>query len=248
MSFHLYDYLAEPHTMDMTTDPNSALIWFPVLVRAGLPVPRTEIVPFDNAQMWCEIGESNEPGEPINWPAMRAAAEAVGFPCFVRTDLSSAKHNGPTSYCCESVEDVERVVRDTFYDNCMKDLWPTAILFRQWLDLDATFRAFGYGEEGHPIAREWRIFAAKDGVRCRHFYWPADAIEDHDPTADDWRTRLARLEEIDPETAAELEAMAVAAVAELDGEWSVDFAFDMRGRWWLIDMARARSSWHPEHK
>lgn len=231
----------------MKPDPNSAMIWLPSVTAANLPIPTTELVRFDNATMWCEIGEGDGPGDPIDWPAMVAAATRIGFPCFVRTDLSSAKHNGPTDYRCGSAEDVVRIVRASFYDNCMKDLFPTAILFRQWLDLDATFRAFGWGEEGHPIAREWRIFADKDGVRCRHFYWPAEAIDDHDPTEPDWRDRLAALAVIEPDEMAALDTMAVAAVATLDGEWSVDFARDKAGKWWLIDMATARSSWHPEH-
>lgn len=228
-------------------DPNSALIWLPAITATQLPIPRTAVVPFDNTTMWCEIGEHDTPGEPIDWSAMRAAAESVGFPCFVRTDLSSAKHSGPGAYRCDSVDDVERVVRDTFYDNCLKDLFPTAMLFRQWLDLDAPFRAFGYGDEGHLIAREWRIFADKSGVRCRHFYWPESAIEGHGPTVENWREELRTLNAIHPRDVALLDTMALAAVRELDGEWSVDFARDAQGGWWLIDMATSRSSWHPDH-
>lgn len=231
----------------MNPDPNSATIWLPAVISEALPVPATEIVPFDNATMWCEIGEGDRPGAPIDWNAMRSAAASVGFPCFVRTDLSSAKHAGPSDYRCDSIDDVRRVVLATFYDNCMKDLFPVAMLFRRWIDLDATFSAFGYGRTGHPIAREWRVFADRSGVKCRHFYWPQDAIDGNAPSESDWRERLERLEELTPREAEAIEKMAVTATTALDGEWSVDFAKDRSGRWWLIDMALARFSWHPEH-
>ena len=36
--------------------------------------------------------------------------------------------------------------------------------------------------------------------------------------------------------------------AVLNDSWSIDFAKDSEGRWWLIDMALAEQSWHPECK
>jgi D-alanine-D-alanine ligase-like ATP-grasp enzyme len=55
--------------------------------------------------------------------------------------------------------------------------------------------------------------------------------------------------EPDADTLGTLSAMALKAVQAI-GEhcWSVDFAQDEAGKWWLIDMARAESSWHPKHK
>jgi hypothetical protein len=35
--------------------------------------------------------------------------------------------------------------------------------------------------------------------------------------------------------------------AETGDVWSVDFAEDVEGNFWLIDMADANRSWHPEH-
>ena len=240
---------------DRPLDPNSALRWLPAAENNGrVPVPRTEIVRVDPLALWGEIGEAGDNAKgaiPVDWAAMERAAEAIGYPCFVRTDLASAKHDGPESYRVNGPEDIRGVVLQTFYDNAMKDLaaGPTplrAILFRQWLDLDAPFTAFG----GHPIAREWRLFADGSRVHCRHFYWPAEAIEDHTPSTPDWRTRLATMGRLARGMRDLLDVAAVVAAGtlaeSLPGEvWSVDFARDRAHRWWLIDMARARSSWHP---
>jgi len=63
----------------------------------------------------------------------------------------------------------------TIEDNEMK-FWmseeypPAAFMVREFLDLDASFKAFG----GLPIAREWRIFASPEKVICYHPYWPAE--------------------------------------------------------------------------
>jgi len=38
--------------------------------------------------------------------------------------------------------------------------------------------------------------------------------------------------------------MAIEAAKVCDGRWSVDFARDRSGKWWLIDMALMAASWH----
>lgn len=244
---------------DRPLNPNSALLWLPPIVAAGLPVPRTEVVKFDPAALWAAIGEADPARacEPLDWPAITDAAQRVGLPCFVRTDLSSAKHGGPLRYRLNDAHGIPHVVCATFEDNALKDLaaGPTpcrALLFREWLDLDAPFAAFGYGGEGHPIAREWRLFARPDCVECAHFYWPEAAIDGHDPTVLEWRALRAEMAQ-DRTALPHLEEMAQAAVSavsqavEHTQAWSVDFARDRTGKWWLIDMALARASWHPAH-
>jgi hypothetical protein len=65
-----------------------------------------------------------------------------------------------------------------------------------------------------------------------------------------WREKLAVFSaEPDAETLQTLSDMALKAARAI-GEhcWSVDFAQDEAGKWWLIDMARAESSWHPKHE
>jgi hypothetical protein len=34
----------------------------------------------------------------------------------------------------------------------------------------------------------------------------------------------------------------------LGGAWSVDFAQDSMGKWWMLDMALAYNSFHPSHE
>jgi hypothetical protein len=230
-------------------DRNSMLYWFPPIEAAGLPVPKTEIVRFDNRTLWPALDGAPIPDVP--WDDFRAACERIGLPCFVRSDQSSAKHDGPSAYRIDTLEKLEDVLVQTFEDSVCKDLEVLAFAFRAWLDLEAPFRAFGLGGKGHPIAREWRLFATGNRCLCSHFYWPEGAITGMGPDCEDWRQKLATLGEPLPEPElGKLERLAVEAVRALGEQptraWSVDFAKDIDGRWWLIDMAAAESSWHPE--
>lgn len=228
---------------------NSMLYWFPRIEMAGLPVPRTVLVRFDNRTMWPAMDGEPIPDFPLD--DFVRAAKRIGLPCFLRSDQSSAKHTGPSVY---KVTDTGRLLGQlvqTFEDSCLKDLDVLAFAFREWLDLDASFAAFGFEESGHPIAREFRVFADSQRVWCEHFYWPAEAIEHHNPSEPDWRERWAVLSTPLSDTDQRyLHALAVAAVNALgespDARWSVDFARDRAGKWWLIDMATAERSWHPE--
>ncbi len=241
-----------PEPVDSRTqdyDPNSMLYWFPKIEQAGLPVPRTVLVRFDNRTVWPAMDGKPIPDAP--WDEFKAAATEIGLPCFLRADQSSAKHDGPTAYRLDDLAKVESLIVRTFEDNGLKDLTVHAFAFREWLDLDATFTAFGWGNAGHPIAREWRVFADSEKCWCAHFYWPDTAIEQYNPSASNWRELLAAMSnDLSDDTRSMLEALAVSAVRALGGSplqrWSVDFAQDRAGKWWLIDMAVARMSWHPD--
>lgn len=166
------------------------------------------------------------------------AFREIGYPAFIRTDLSSAKHSGPGVYRVDREEEIRKRVCDTIEDNEMKGLFPSAILVRQFLELDAKFTAF----DGFPVAREWRLFADASGVKCLHPYWPADALVEHGPP-DGWEEVLKDHHTV-PSAMDELCAIAVRVVTELGGEWSIDFSCDKSGKWWLTDMALASQSYH----
>lgn len=228
----------------MQATRNSALFWLPPLLEAHPDrVPKTEIFEFSSTDLFPMLdGEEPLPG--FSLKRFRRAAIRVGCPLFVRTDLASAKHAGPSAYRLNSLDPkaLWAVIYQTFEDNCLKMMedHPRAFLLREWLDLDASFTAFG----GHPIAREWRFFVEQEGVSA-FFYWPKEALQGH--TEDDLSTYGHLARPLCPTEKDQLTRWAQeAAHAVGGGEWSVDFAQDRKGRWWLIDMALAEASWRPE--
>lgn len=222
---------------------NSALIWHPK-VESVYRTPKTIFVPYNHGA--CVSLMEMEDGDPAPWndavTAISEAAEKIGYPVFIRTDLSSAKHAGPKAYKADSMDDVVGVFARTVEDSEMK-FWtaqpPEAIMVRQFLELHHTFTAF----RGLPIAREFRFFANGKRVLCSHPYWPADALEDH-CDAEGWQDKLVDLC-LTPSNYSELWCAAIVAADACGGDaWSVDFAMDRDGGWYLIDMARMEDSWH----
>ena len=227
-------------------DPNSALIWFPKIKEAGLPVPRTEFVEFHPDMLW-PICDGQPARDDFPMDKLKEACGKISYPVFIRTDLSSAKHDGPKSFRADGPEDLWRCVCRTFEDNACKDLASFARVWmvREWIDIDSSFTAFG----GLNIGREWRFFADQEKVLCHHFYWPEEAFFRGWGLEDGWQDKLAKLREpLTAENLASLERMALLASKSIgEGSWSVDFACDKNWKYWLIDMARAESSWHPKH-
>lgn len=226
---------------------NSALIWYPK-TKDIYPTPKTILVPYEHSRCvsLMEKEQDEDASNVTHWnatvSAVGDAAQEIGYPVFIRTDLASAKHSGPPAYKANSAADIVAVFAATVEDSEMK-LWtarpPQAIMVREFLHLHHMFTAF----RGLPIAREWRFFADSRHVICAHPYWPAGALEGHVATKR-WREQLKQISEL-PGNYSELCAKAMEAAAACgDDAWSVDFALDRDGKWWLIDMARMEDSWH----
>jgi hypothetical protein len=226
---------------------NSALIWLPRIIEAALPTPRTMIVRYTHGDL-VNVFDGENPPEYIKLcDAVKTACKTIGYPVFIRTDLSSAKHDGPTAYRIDGDKDILRCVYATLEDNEMK-FWlesegPKAILVREWLDLESPFSAFNH----HPISREWRFFANAEKVICFHPYWPESSIQFYAgmKEPDDWRGALKILHKV-PDNVEELKAMAAKAAGLYGVVASIDFARDKGGKWWLTDMAMAEGSFHWE--
>lgn len=221
-------------------NPNSSNIWLPVVERSGVPTPKTISIPYNHLAI-TPIFDGQECHDfRVLTAKVMAACQHIGYPCFIRTDLSSAKHSGPSSYLAKDDPDVARVLAATLEDNELK-FWPstrpTAILVREFLHLEHEFTAF----HGLPISREWRLFVAPEGMQCAHPYWPLDAFKYED--VDDIERRIADLA-MRPDNLDELAASVLPIVQELGGEWSVDLSKDIHGIWWLTDMATAQDSYH----
>jgi len=224
--------------------PDSALNWFPPIAAAGLPVPSTEFVLYDPFALYPVL--DGEPMGDFPTEALHDACKRIGFPVFLRTDLASAKHGGPSAFKVDSPDRLMQCVFETFEDNCLKDIAGAthAFMVRQYVAIQHTFTAF----RGLPIGREWRFFADQANVLCHHFYWPEEALTNAQTQGLDWRVQLHELASpLVTNDLAALSDMALRAVGAIGaGAWSVDFALDVDGKWWLIDMATAGRSWHPD--
>jgi len=232
-------------------NPNSALYWYPATETIaqeydGLQVPETQVVEFDF--MDCLGVLDGERPAALPTEDLAAAVDAVGDRAFIRTDLTSAKHSGLRAIQATTPTDAERVASWLIGSAAQKSMFPAAFLIREWVDIESQFTAF----DGLPIGVEYRVFSTPDEHLCTHYYWPEESLEDADPSSSMWRTLRKDIEAV--RTPPWLGAAARGVAFEADFQhgiddperaWSVDFARDIDGGWWLIDMALADESWHP---
>lgn len=227
---------------------NSSLIWLPAIESAGIPTQKTISIPYSHGKC-APIFDGVESGEFTRLIiAVREAVEKIGLPAFVRTDLGSAKHSGPAAYrlgeAGKEAGPLFRLLEDQEMKFWLEPEGPKAILVREFLSLESKFTAFS----GLPVNREFRFFSDGLNVLCAHPYWPAEAIEDHVDARKfpDWRKDLEKLHvPPSPQEMYLLVGMALSVVREIGHDrWSVDFAQDTSGKWWLIDMAVMEDSYH----
>lgn len=245
--------------MDEETDPikkmeirmekskqSSMLVWYPKIKGLDIPQPKTIILNIPPS-VSRSIGTSGPMPEGMIGE-IYDNAHSIGFPLFVRTDHTSVKHSWSKTCFVEKEEQLMVHIWNIFESmECMMDIPFNALVFREYIDMDSKFCAFN----GLPISKERRYFIRDGQVLCHHPYWPQDAIKFYDldkPFTDEqWKQWLAEMNTETPDEIELLTKYAMMVGEVLPGHWSVDFCHGLNNKWYLIDMALADVSWHPEH-
>jgi hypothetical protein len=220
---------------------SSMLFWYPK-IKGQVPTPNTVFIPLPkNTLEWMD--DAPIPKDFI--AQVVKEAKAIGYPIFMRTDVTSAKFNWVETCFVKSETQLTRNLFHLIEENLMIDMMgealPSALVLREFLKLDTAFLAFKY----MPVAREFRLFMRDGEMECWHPYWPEDAIKFWGPKEPkNWRSRLAKLSEKPSKTEwTTIEGIANKASAVLPGYWSVDLCRTNRG-WYVTDCARAEVSHH----
>ncbi len=227
---------------------NCLSFWFPYLLAADLPVPRTEIVRMDQPAMAAAynlVFDSVDPGDKLDafFAELTAAANRIGYPCFLRSGQTSGKHNWKnTCYLAEQAYIRRQVFNIIEYGEMASfmglpfDVWAV----RELLPVKPIGVCEGYG--GMPVVREFRCFVDGGELECVHCYWPLESLSEGGFTADvaeGWYERFS-----DPGRGrSAIETLATRAGSILGGRWSVDCLQTERG-WFITDLAVAEESWH----
>lgn len=225
--------------------------WFPLIEAAGIPVPKTIILPAltpkEEGQLYeWAAGEGECPWLADLSVEILTAADELGWPCFLRTDYFSAKHSWSRSCFLSDPDEVMNHIKTIAEYSIMADLMGLPIdrwVVRELLPTKPAFHAF----DGMPITREFRVFV-RDG-KVDHFqpYWPPDAL-DGQTDEPEWRMLLNDFNCLTPETYDEITNLALRVNAAVPGYWSVD-CLSVEGRGWMVtDMAEGHKSyrWEPE--
>lgn len=218
--------------------------WFPLIERAGLPIPKTAIVRTSVDLIRLLDGERPEGFDGLLAEIETAAATIPGPPWFLRTGQTSGKHDWKHNCFLESLAALPRRLYGLVEFSECADVFGLpydVFAVRELISTRPLFLCEGFG--GFPLTREFRFFATPDEVTHVQPYWPPDAVEQGNPSESSWRELLAASSRL---TAAERESLshlAIRAAAACSGHWSVDFLQAADGSWWLTDMATAETSY-----
>lgn len=233
------------------TDRTALSWWFPRIEAAGLPLPKTIIIdmPAEAQESIWALFDGESAGDPRPFCAMIGnAGDQLGWPLFLRTDHTAAKHRWSRSCCVPDRSAIPRSVGEIAEYSELAgglglpwDRWAA----REMLPTEPVGTCPSYGNM--PICREFRAFAADGRVQCIHPYWPLEALTEGDardltgrPFDRDAFDRLSALSDADR---TKIEDIAAVASAVVGGAWSIDCLATQRG-WFLTDMAEAHKSFH----
>jgi len=218
------------------------LYWYPLTMGLDIPQPKTNIVLQKDVKGWFKILDNGLDDE--DKAVLEQSATQIGYPLFIRTDYSSAKHDFKDTCFVAGKSTLYQNLHNLFESNYCHNLYPEAIILREYLTLDWSFKAFAC----MPVAPERRYFISDGEVVCHHPYWVEDSIQfyckNYVPPYD-WKDKLRNMNTESISEIALLKGYAEKIASVLEGEFSVDFAKGRNEQWYFIDAASAIQSWHP---
>lgn len=174
----------------MNRDRNCLSTWFPKLVQANLPVPRTEII--DAGEDWHKMLGIMD--DPVRHKAVFDAADSMindlsakikaaveknqlKYPIFLRTGQGSGKHNWKNCCFVQDASNIPMHITALIEWSEMVDFM--GLPWRYWCVREmlpvthiATLPRYG----DMPLVVEHRAFISDGKVVCLHPYWPEGSI------------------------------------------------------------------------
>lgn len=223
--------------------------WFPRIEAAGLPVPKTKFVEMTNTCrriFWDTFdGEKIDFTDEPFFVDLRTVCLQMGYPCFLRTDHTSNKHEWKNTCFVDNPGKLEKhAMNIAYFSECVGAGPWDVYAVRELLP------TIPYGTcpryDDFPVCKEFRFFVNEGKVTCFHPYWPLESLEQGEWEVDaDISTAYADLCAIEGGTFEHLKSLAERAGTALGGSWSIDFLETERG-WFLTDMAESHKSFHWE--
>ena len=221
--------------------------WYPVLQTINMRTPKTVIVHTGGVNLE-ELTEGKKPdGLDVFLKRMKAELKNFTFPVFLRTGMTSYKHDWKNTCYLEKEKDLLNHIAKLTEASIIANIagFPFDYSFwviREMLETEPIFHSFS-GQM--PITKEYRFFIKDGKVQCYHPYWPKEAFEIMNvKLTKEKNKKLKEIQKLDKEDEEELKAMANYIAQYFKGYWSVDFLKTKSGLWYCIDMATGDRSYH----
>lgn len=241
-------------TVQDAIEKSDLAYWFPKLLDAGVPVPRTQIISLaEEPVRWYAEEDHRKARHPrldsLEYDLDNLISSEFGYPCFLRTGQGSGKHSFDTHCLVQSYNVLGTRIRNLIEWSAMVDMMGLSCktwAARELLPVSPVCLLPDYGNM--PLVVEQRCFISEGRLVCRHSYWPIGALAQgfHDgviPAEEGARILAMDLMPAEWEADFYRQVLRVVDAFADDGSWSVDLLLTSEG-WSVTDMAVASLSYH----
>lgn len=221
--------------------------WYPKLINAGFKqMPQTEILTTDFEYLpilkvlYGEDKFKNYPALKDLIEKIQQAGDRFGWPCFLRTGQTSAKHEWERTCFLENRNKaylrnhIIAIVEFSEIAGGLIGLDCAVWVVRKMLKTEPFFYAF----QGMPITKERRYFIQNGKVECHHPYWPEEAFQD-----DAFTNLIRQMNKESENEIGQLTDLSTIIGMIFPEYWSMDWLYSSEG-WMLTDMAEGEKSYH----
>jgi hypothetical protein len=219
---------------------NNMAYWFPLLQQIRMRIPETILIHTGYCDLGMMVDGKKPKGFDLFLNRLKEAIADIGLPCFLRSGMTSNKHDWKHSCYVENVEKLTNHIFSIVEYSFIANISGLPLDYSIWaVRKIIPTRALFFDFDEMPIVKERRLFINKGKLVCNHPYWPSDCFHRKHP-----KKEITDLQSISENESAELKLMAEHVGKYFTGYWSVDFLQDADGNWWLTDMAVGERSYH----
>lgn len=230
---------------------NCLSFWLPLVQKSGVKIPKTAWIDMTKIDpnfvsgmrniFWMKKPTLPEYQALIKFRVMlEKMANVVKFPLFLRSGVTSHKHNWTeTCYITDRVKllrNAQNIAELSFMADFKEGLPINVWAVRELIKTKPVFRAF----DDMPITTEMRYFFNNKKVVCWHPYWPKEAFK-NTPNIEEKLKKLYNIRNIEYDR---LKVLTEQVAQYFEGYWSVDWLRGANNQWYLIDMAIGEESYH----
>jgi len=219
---------------------NNMAYWFPLLKQIKMRVPKTILVHTGDCELIGLLdGEMPEKAD-IFFARLKSAILEIGFPCFLRSGMTSNKHSWKDSCFIESLKNLHGHIGSILEYSVLANIAGLPLDYSIWAVREIIpTKALFYDFHDMPITKERRVFIKDGKLICNHPYWPSNCFKrEHS------ENEIRELQYISDDSYKELQLMAEYIGRWFTGYWSIDFLLDTKDNWWVTDMAVGERSYH----
>lgn len=226
-------------------DKDCLSYWYPI-IKDLVPTPKTKIIKTD-----VNLIELCDGKTPQNFTGLlkgiHAAAEAIGYPVFLRTGHTSGKHEWENTCFLESASFAGLACKISYHVTALVEYSMCADMMGLPHDVWVVRELLPTNHHGlifhgdMPLVQEIRMFVEGENIKHIQPYWPPELLSEEKVEPE----TIKAINQIDMLDLWSICKQTITIGKAMEGCWSVDWLNTTKG-WYMIDMARGELSYRYE--